>query len=224
MVANEIVDYFNVSMEKIHIIYNAVDLQKFDLKSNYQVRLNLRNQLGLDQNHTVFLFVGSGFERKGLSVLLDCMAALPKDCILLVVGKDDPARKYEWKSRKLGIEQRVIFFGMQKDVIPFFAAADAFVLPTLYDAFANVVLEAMASSLPVITSFKCGAVDLIENGKNGFVCDSLDKAAIIQNMLRLRDPRTRISVGQSGRETVEKFTTANMSHQLHSLYKKILNQ
>lgn len=223
MVGNEIERYFGVPREKIHVIYNAVDLQKFNVKNNMEQRRMLRNKLGLGEGQTVFLFVGSGFERKGLSVILECMAALPGDCFLVVVGKESRVGKYYRKSRRLGIAERVVFAGMQKQVVPYYAAADAFVLPTLYDAFANSVLEAMASSLPVITSSKCGAVDIIENKRNGFICDSLDKQTIIQYMHILRDPAVRKAVGDAGRKTVENFTTDNMSRHLYALYEKILD-
>jgi len=223
MVGDEIVDYYRVPREKIHVIYNAVDHEKFDSKRNMEQRRILRSKLGFDNDQTVFLFVGSGFERKGVSVLLDCMAALPKDCFLMVVGKESRIGKYYRKSRRLGISERVIFAGMQKDVVPYYAAADAFVLPTLYDAFANSVLEAMAASLPVITSFKCGAVDIIENERNGFVCDALDTRTIIRYMHLMRDPAVRKSIGDAGRTTVAGFTTENMSKKLYTLYEKILD-
>ena len=222
MVKNEIVDYFNVPRAKIHVIYNAVDLQAHAKDDTLEAGQNLRHQLGLGADHTMFLFVGSGFERKGLSVLLDCMALLPEDCLLVVVGKDKRIGKYRRKSRSLGIAQRVVFTGMQTQVRAFFAAADVFVLPTLYDAFANTVLEAMASSLPVITTLKCGAVDLIENGKNGFVCDAMDVRGLSASMYRLRDPILRKTVGEAGRKTVGEFSTMNMSSRLYDLYDKIL--
>jgi UDP-glucose:(heptosyl)LPS alpha-1,3-glucosyltransferase len=222
MVKKEIIDYFKFPQEKIYVIYNAVDLKKFNSEKNLDKRKILRDKLGLSHNQSAFLFVGSGFERKGLSVLLDCMVYLHKDCFLMVIGKDKELEKYIKKTKRLGISERVFFLGMQKDIAPFYAAADAFVLPTLYDAFANTVLEAMAASLPVITSYKCGAVDLIENGNNGFVCDSLDKTKIIEYMKILRDPVTRQTIGKNGRDTVKNFTVENMSNSLYSLYEKIL--
>ena len=223
MVSQEIKMYYGVPLEKTHVIYNAVDLPKFDANANKERGRNLRDQLGIADDKTVFLFVGSGYERKGLATLLECMANMPGDCILVVVGKESRTRKYYRRCRQLGLSEKVIFAGMQKDVVPYYAAADAFVLPTLYDAFANSVLEAMASSLPVITSLKCGAVDLIENERNGFVCDSLDKELIIKYMHLLRNPATRKTVGDAGRRTVENFTTENMSKQLYTLYEKILD-
>ncbi len=222
MVKKEIKQYFAVPEEKIHVVYNPVDLHGFDSRHLREQRDAVRNRLGVNGDQTIFLFVGSGFERKGLGALLEAMAALPKDCFLIVVGKDRQAGKYQRRSRKLGIAERVWFAGVQKDVRPFYAAADAFVLPTLYDAFANTVLEAMAASLPVITSCKCGAVDIIENGRNGFVCDALDLQKISGYMESLRDPGLRRAMGDAGRDTVAGFTVENMSSSLYALYEKIL--
>lgn len=223
MVKKEIEQYFDVPPEKIHVVYNSVDLQGFDPRRLREHRGAVRNRLGVNEGTTVFLFVGSGFERKGLDALLEAMAALPKDCFLIVVGKDRQAGAYQRKSRALGIAERVWFAGVQKDVRPFYAAADAFVLPTLYDAFANTVLEAMAAALPVITSCKCGAVDIIDNGSNGFVCDALDVQKISEYMESLRDPGSRRTIGDAGRDTVAGFTVENMSRSLYALYEKVLS-
>jgi len=79
---------------------------------------------------------------------------------------------------KLGIAARVRFVGGVSDVRPFLAAADAFVLPTLYDPFPNAVLEAMAAGLPVVTSTRCGAAEIVAEGETGFVRDALDIDAL----------------------------------------------
>jgi UDP-glucose:(heptosyl)LPS alpha-1,3-glucosyltransferase len=223
MVKEEIEHYFKIPCDKMHVFYNPVDLEKFDRQNRLVDRRMLRGMLGLGSEGLVYLFVGSGFERKGLSILLESMAHLPEDTSLLVVGKESRMGKYQRKCRRLGITDRVIFAGMQKDVAPYYAAADVFVLPTLYDPFANSVLEAMAASLPVITSFKCGAVDIIQNGRNGFVCDALDKGALVRYMRLLRNKDLRMSVGIAGRETVSTFTLDAMSRNLRELYETILD-
>lgn len=223
MVGGEIKHYFGVPDEKIYIIYNAVNLKRFNSDANTEQRESLRKKLGIANDKTVFLFVGSGYERKGLSILLECISELSADCCLLVVGKEPRIRKYYRKCKRLNIADRVIFAGLQKDIAPYYAAADGFVLPTLYDAFANSVLEAMAASLPVITSLKCGAVDIIDNGRNGFVCDSLDKQMILGYMNKLRDPESRKLIGNEARKTVETFTAENLGCGLYELYEKILD-
>ena len=105
---------------------------------------------------------------------------------------------------------------------PYYGAADALVLPTLYDPFPNVALEAMASGLPVITSTTSGAAELIANGHNGYVCDALDVetlAAHLRAVGRSRCATRRLCV--EARRTVEPLTLAAMSRQWLELYERL---
>ena len=94
--------------------------------------------------------VGSGFERKGVRALIDA-ATLMRETRrrLWIIGKDKHSARYAAYARAKGIAERIRFFGPQQDVRPFYGAADAFALPTLYDPFPNAALEALASGLPV---------------------------------------------------------------------------
>jgi UDP-glucose:(heptosyl)LPS alpha-1,3-glucosyltransferase len=225
MVKDEIHSWFGLEEKKIHVIYNAVDTSYFTPDLVEIHRDSQRRQLGIEPNQTVFLFVGSGFERKGLTQVLHCMARLPDhDACLLVVGQDKHSKKYQSMARNLGLTARVTFAGVQKDVRPYYAAADAFVLPTLYDAFANTVLEAMACGLPVITSLKCGAVDLIQSGKNGFLCDALDMRSLTVLMNELCSADRRRAMGAAGRQTIKGLTLDRMRQHLLTLYDTILDE
>jgi UDP-glucose:(heptosyl)LPS alpha-1,3-glucosyltransferase len=223
MVKDEIRSWFEVPNDKIRVIYNAVDTEKYSPESLNRFREETRTRLGIEPNQTVFLFVGSGFERKGLPALMKSVQKLPADCHLLIVGQDKRHKRYGALAKRFGIAEKLHFLGLQEDVRPYYAAADAFVLPTLYDAFANTVLEAMASGLPVITSTKCGAVDMIESGRNGFICDALDVDALSDCMLKLISEQTRRSLGTAARATVTDLTLERMSHELFHLYDSILD-
>jgi hypothetical protein len=107
----------------------------------------------------LILFVGSGYERKGLPTLLQALAAMERrDARLWVVGRDKQETLMRKLAQTLGIDQRVMFLGGQSDVRPFYGAADVFALPTLYDPFPNAALEAMASGLPLAyhPDLRCG--------------------------------------------------------------------
>ncbi len=221
MVKEEIRRYFGVAEEKLHVIYSGVDTDSFhpDLKKH---RMAVRSRYGIPPDATLFLFVGSGFERKGIPILLEAMAALSESTHLLVVGRDKKLNKYRSRARRLNMERRVHFAGSHPDVGPFYGAADVLVLPTLYDPFPNVALEAMASGLPVITSLKCGAAELIENGKNGFTCDALDKAGLVQAMRRLTSKEEQEAQGKAARRTVESMNVADMANKLRGLYMSLI--
>ena len=220
MVRDEIRRWFAIADDKLHVIYSGVDTGAFhpDLKKH---RGEIRARHGIPEEATLFLFVGSGFERKGMAALLQAMAMLPGEPFLLVVGRDRKLARFQAQAERLGLSQRVRFIGPQQDVKPHYGAAETLVLPTLYDPFPNVALEAMASGLPVITSLKSGAAELIENGKNGFVCDALDVPALAAH-LRSVTPESVKAMGARARATVEPMSLGRMSGELLDLYNKLL--
>src|SRR4029077_20768965 len=117
------------------------------------------------------LFVGSGWDRKGLRFAVEAIRAIgnPK-CRLLVVGRGN---KRNWES------DRVCFLGVVHDLPQLYGAADIFVLPTLYDPFSNACLEALASGLPVVTTRDNGFSEIITDRVHGsLIEDPTDVAAI----------------------------------------------
>jgi UDP-glucose:(heptosyl)LPS alpha-1,3-glucosyltransferase len=168
-VKKEIIQHYGLAEGKIRVIYNGVDLQQFHpirVQHNRQIQ---REKWGIEEDDVVFLFIGSGFERKGLPFLLKALSFLDKKNLkLLVVGKNG-LKKYKEYSRKLGVAERVLFVGPQKEVDYFYGISDFFVLPSIYEPFSNACVEALASGLPVITSKINGAAELIKAGENGLL-------------------------------------------------------
>src|SRR5439155_7573998 len=169
MVKEEIRDRFGLAEKALHVIYNAVDSDVFSPQLR-EHRAAVRGKLGVPDSATVFLLVGSGYVRKGVARAIAALARLPGDAYLFVVGRDKARGRYRRLAEELGVGQRVALLGPQEDPRPFYGAADAFVLPTLYDPCPNAALEAMACGLPVVTSTKCGAAELILEHDAGFVC------------------------------------------------------
>jgi UDP-glucose:(heptosyl)LPS alpha-1,3-glucosyltransferase len=141
---------------------------------------------------------------------------------VLIVGHDKHADRYTRRAAELGLARRAHFAGRQADVGPYYGAADALVLPTLYDPFPNVALEAMASGLPIVTSTKCGAAELIEPGNNGLVCDALDDVTLTEHMRVLSDPATASRMGAAARQLGESLSLERMKERLVSLYRDLL--
>lgn len=150
MVQEEILKYYGFPRERIVLIPNG--FQPWPI--NQINRMYIRNQYGLSSEDTVVLFVGTGWERKGLRFAVQAIHALKGYAKLLVVGQG-PAKKYS--------SPHTIFTGPISSMAPFYAAADIFLLPTIYDPFSNACLEALASGLPVITTFANGFSELLEN-------------------------------------------------------------
>jgi UDP-glucose:(heptosyl)LPS alpha-1,3-glucosyltransferase len=191
MVKKQIMKYYGLNEERIEVVYNGVDLARFSPDNRQRWREQMRGRLSIPEETKVLLFVGSGFERKGLSTLLAALAVLKKsrkdlfaDMRLVVVGKGDQA-KFGALATAIGIRDVVIFEGPQANIERYYASADAFVLPTLYDPFSNATLEAMASGLPAVTTAQNGASEIIEDGVDGFIMkDAFDYAGLAEKLGR----------------------------------------
>jgi len=223
MVRDEIATRFGVDRSKLTLIRNAVDSSRFHPGLRAEFRDAVRQQLKIPGNANVVAYVGSGFERKGVGVLLEAAARVKPAPWVIVVGKDKRAPRYGALARQLGIEERVRFVGAVSDVRPYYAAADSFALPTLYDPFPNAGLEAMACGLPVVTSIKCGLAELVRDGESGFVRDALDVAGLAGALERL-DPGTAARLGEAARDVVAPLTPAAMAREYVDLYTRLLRR
>ncbi|HVF63574.1 MAG TPA: glycosyltransferase family 4 protein [Casimicrobiaceae bacterium] len=221
MVRDELVERFAVPPEKLRVIVNAVDTQQFSpaLRSS---RAATRNELRIADDATVFLFIGSGFERKGVATAIEALATLPPTACLVVVGRDKSIDRYRSLARRLGVADRVLLVGPRIDVKPYLGAADAFVLPTIYDPLPNAALEAMACALPVVTTVKSGVAPLLRERGAGFVVASRDAAALGEKMRVLLDAPLRERMGANARDAVLPLTPEAMTLALVLLYKELL--
>jgi UDP-glucose:(heptosyl)LPS alpha-1,3-glucosyltransferase len=222
MVRDEIVRHFGADPARLEVIYNGVDTAAFSPALAAAHRAPVREKLGIPQDAPVFLFVGSGFVRKGLETALAALRSV--EGWLVVVGGDKRAARFEQRARELGVAPRVRFVGPQRDVKPYYGAADAFVLPTLYDPFPNAVLEALACGLPVVTSFKCGAAEIVSEARCGLVGDALDVRACAAYLGALLDRDERRRMGQAARTVAETLDLDRMSTAMLGLYDRLLAQ
>src|SRR5258705_28095 len=148
----EIERRYGTDPERVTLIYNGVDLARFHPDSRGHHRRPTREALGIPQGAWTVLFVGSGFERKGLGPLLEAFARVADaGSRLVVTGKGDVAR-YQSLAASLGIGERIIWTGAKEEVERLYAAADAVALPARYEPFGHVHLEALASGVPVLSS------------------------------------------------------------------------
>jgi UDP-glucose:(heptosyl)LPS alpha-1,3-glucosyltransferase len=174
MVKMEILKHFSFPQERIHLVRNGVDIGRFQSADRGAARAHF----GFKPDEYVLLFAGSGWERKGLNFLLRAVerfqAASPQaaNLRLLVVGKGKVP---------LTPPADVLFTGPMARVEQAYAAADLFVLLPIYEPSANVVIEALAAGLPIITTACNGASELIDEGVNGTVLhDPSDTARVVE--------------------------------------------
>jgi UDP-glucose:(heptosyl)LPS alpha-1,3-glucosyltransferase len=177
MVKRDVIQRHGVSPDSIDIVYNGVDLERFHPQTHRDRAAELRHACGFTTDDFVVLFLGSGYGRKGLGVLLEAFAGLAAKAPrarLLVVGYDSTQGAYERRAVQLGIAERTRFLGGRRDAELCFAAADVYALPTLYDPFASSTLEALASGLPVITTTANGGHEILTHRDNGSVLRAAD--------------------------------------------------
>lgn len=222
MVSEEIKRHYGVPEGKLHVIYNGVDTAFFHPGLRAEHRSRMAARLGLPDDARVCLFVGSGFERKGIPLLMEIWPHLPPQAHLVVAGRDRRLPHYREASRREGWRGRVHFVGPQRDVRPWYGLADLFVLPTLYDPCPNAALEALACGLPVLTSHKCGAAEWIRAGINGDVADALDTPAwraLILAWVSRSDPE---SSRAAARAAAEPLNLDTMQRAYRDLYSRLL--
>jgi UDP-glucose:(heptosyl)LPS alpha-1,3-glucosyltransferase len=174
---------YRVPEHKIEVIYNGVDTTLFHPGSR-DAASDTRRELGLADGQPALLFAAaSDFRSKGLMLCLQALALTKeREARLLVVG-DQPQRRFLRTARELGISHRVSFLGRRSDIQTLYAAADLFLLPTIYEPFPNVNLEAMACGTPVMTSDTAGGADIIREGENGYVIRDNRAAREMANLL-----------------------------------------
>jgi UDP-glucose:(heptosyl)LPS alpha-1,3-glucosyltransferase len=219
MVREDVLRGFRVDPAKLHVIYNGVDLEFFNPRERGVLRGGARAGLGCQPRDTVFLFVGSGFARKGLDAAIEALSLCQNEGFWLVVaGRDRDQWKFVAQAQAAGIGARVRFLGGQADVRPLYAAADCFILPTRYDPFPNTALEALAMGLPALVSARCGAAEVIEPGVNGWICKP-DDAAGLARLMHAADSALRgPAMEQAARTTAEQFGIDAMALKLVELY------
>ncbi len=185
MVKEEIVREYGYPAERIHVVYNGLPAAA----PSPELRAQTREQFGIGASDYVLLFAGSGWERKGLATAIEAVGQVNAGCrpLLLVAGKGNP-RAYRQS-------ERVRFLGPVGQMAACYAAADVFVLPTLYDPFSNACLEALAAGLPVLTTAANGFSEILKPGIEGEILENpTDSASLARAMEAWSDPARRAAI------------------------------
>ncbi len=226
MVQEEILRYYRTPRSAIQVIYTGVDLDRFRPARGDAGRVTFRHALGVGPDDPVVLFAGSGFGRKGLRFLLQAVGRMRgmRDLRVWVLGMGN-LRRMRSLAGRLGIADHVHFAGPVVDPEGWMAAADLFVLPTIYDPFSNACLEAMACGLPVITTTGNGIAEVLEKWRTGSVIlDPRDVVGLADCIMEFLDPARREERRAAARACAEAFPAEGHLKQMLVAYEDVMRE
>ena len=206
------------------VVYLGLDHAKFNPEVRQRLRSESRKQLGLGDGRFVLLLIGNDWMLKGLPALLDALQKLRDlPVCLLVAGKDD-LLPYKKRLQEYSLEERVRFLPSRPDVEFYYAAADAYVGPSLEDAFAQPPAEAMACGLPVITSITMGASEIIHDGLDGLILREPTNVEDLAAKIRLlwSDAELRSRLGVRAAQTTQQYTWDRNGQEIRAILQGVL--
>jgi len=208
--------------ENIRVIYQGIDHNVFNPEARAARRIEMRRRFDLLEDDFVLLLIGNGWRNKGLVCVLGALSRLPDiTWKLLVVGEDDKTPYASFIERQ-GMHDRVIFLQPAADVLQFYAVADVYLGPSLYDSFAQPPIEAMACGLPVITSRTNGGSEIMVDGVDGLVMrDAESDEELARFIRRLYDePNLRQRMSEMAAEKARHFSWEDNSAEMRELFEE----
>lgn len=207
---------FNIIQRKIKIIYNPVDSEKINILKAEEIKdLRIKEK-------SFLLTVGRLTKQKGYPYLFRAYSRIHKeiDEKLIILGTGEEEEKLKSLANELGIQERVVFLGFQKNPYKFMNIASIFVLSSLWEGFPNVLLEAMECGVPVVsTDCSSGPREIITNGKNGILIPPADERALADAMLTLlKDENLRKKFSKNGKRRAEDFRIEKILPQYEELF------
>jgi glycosyltransferase involved in cell wall biosynthesis len=223
--AGEIARFFGRT-EVFPVVCTGLDHNVFNPARRCSLRRNARDFLGLTEERFALLLIGNDWRKKGLGTLLgalEILSHLPVD--LLVAGRDDPG-PFLSAIRKKSLSPRVRFLPSIKNVEFYYAAADAYVGPSLEDTFALPASEAMACGVPTIISARAGASALVTDGVDGLILDDPGDVQKLADLIVLLcdNKELRERLGKNAAQTAQRYTWERSTAELLVVFQEILSR
>jgi UDP-glucose:(heptosyl)LPS alpha-1,3-glucosyltransferase len=229
MVKRDMIDYYDVPEEKISVVSNCVDLERFHPRNHELYRTRVRDELGIAEKTLILLFAGNNYRLKGLEYLLGALASLgrefPERTVSLFVAGRGQVGRYSRLARRLGILENTRFLGPVQHMERFYGASDIYVHPTFYDPCSLTLLEALATGLPVVTTRFNGAADLVASDDGGRVIDDPKDISTIAESIAFYFPEARRREARRvTRQWMEDRSPAHHIEKILGVYDAVMEQ
>jgi glycosyltransferase involved in cell wall biosynthesis len=225
----ELLQYYKVKEEKIRVIHNGVDVNKFKPARD---KRKAKEELGLNPEDIAILSVGRLYARKGLFTLIESMPAVVRrfrnaKFVISGKGQSNEMKKLIAHAEKLGIRDNILFTGYfpDKKLPKLYQAADVFAFSTFYENLPFAVLEALSTGLPVVTTCVGGIPEMIDSGKNGFLVQPFNAKELSDRVLYfLEHPAEANEMGFLARKIIlERFDWRFIVKKVLKVYEEALS-
>ena len=219
-VKDEISEDYNLSSKKIITIHNPVEIDKIKSEASIQTKTPWGNW---SKNHYVVISIGRLIFQKGYDVLIESMTKISLPVKLIIIGEGEERDNLEKKISEYNSKDNIMLAGFQYDIANWLTKADLFVLSSRWEGFGHVIIEAMASGIPVLsTNCPHGPKDIIVNNHNGRLVDfNADKIAL--EISELLSSKSRHKYVENAFKDIVKFSSKNISKQYCNLFHQINN-
>ena len=223
----EVKHVFRVPEDKIDIIPNGVDLNKFD---GYEKDMNFRRKYAED-NEKIIFFVGRLVNEKGVHVLIDSVPKVLQyynGAKFIIAGKGPQLEHLKAKANYMGVSHKVYFTGYIKDeeLLKIYKCADVAVFPSLYEPFGIVALEGMVANVPVVVSDTGGLSGIVEHGVNGMKSYTGNANSLADSILEiLHNPEKAEKMKENALKKVHSiYNWKLITDKTIEVYKGIINE
>jgi glycosyltransferase involved in cell wall biosynthesis len=220
-IATSLDDVLGWAPHKIEVIRNGIDIERFQQRPDPE----LRRALAAGSDDVVFVTTARLDLQKGLDVLLRA-AKVVEGARFVIAGAGAERARLESQAAALGVHERVQFLGHRADVPALLAAADAFVLPSLFEGTPLALLEAMAAGKPIVTSAIPGTDEIVTDGETGLLVRAGNSDALADALRRIvAEPELRARLGAAARRRAETEHSAVAStRRIAVVYDEVLRE
>lgn len=222
-----LIDNHKIPSQKIIKIYNGIELKEYRPDDSDYSFMKIRKEYGIDKDKFLIGAIGRIVWQKGFEYLIDAVPRVTKqiaEAKYLIVGEGPLKDSLRAKSRKLDIEDKIIFAGFKSNIKEILSSIDILVIPSVREGFPMITLEAMAMAKPIIASDIDGIREQIDHNKDGLLIPPEDPGAMAEAIISLLDNKEKAKeLGLSAKKKVEeKFSVEEMVKKTKAVYEELL--